>query len=233
MSLAWKAAGQNILAKGSGAWTLIASTLLTVSGNFTTGPDTTRVRIRGVGGGGAGGGCTSTAAAAAGAGGGGAGGFCEDLVSVSPNTAYAFVCGAAGVGVSGAAGGDGGDSTFSINGTTYTARKGSGALVATASTTLFANPGGSGGGAINSALLNAPGEPGSPGFTLIIATAIGVGGNGGSGPFGGGGIASNGPGNGNAGTGHGAGGSGSFTGASAVRTGGNGTAGAWIVDEYG
>jgi hypothetical protein len=80
--------------------------------------------------------------------------------------------------------------------------------------------------------LNAGGEPGRPGVVLIVATPIVASGPGGPSVFGGGGLGIVAVGNGNNASGFGAGGGGSATGASAVRTGGNGTAGCIVVEEY-
>lgn len=209
-----------------------SSVLTSASANFTTGPSTNTIFIRGVAGGGGGAGCTSVAAAAAAGGGGGAGGYLEKTVAVSPNTAYAYTCGAAGTGVSGAAGNNGGDSTFVVGATTYTAKGGTGAVVATAATTLTARAGGTGGVVSINGDLNSAGQPGTYGVVLIVATPIVASGKGGNSPFGAGGVGITAVGNGNAGIGFGSGGGGSATGASTVRTGGNGTAGCWIVDEY-
>lgn len=212
---------------------LLRTTVLTsASANHTVGADTRSIRIRGVGGGGGGGGCTSVASAACGAGGGGAGGYIEKLVQVTGGTAYAYTCGAAGTGVSGAAGNNGGDSTFVVGATTYTAKGGSGAPIGTAATTLVSRAGGAGGVASTNGDVNGAGAPGEYGVVLIVATPIVASGAGGSGPFGGGGLGLVAVGNGNSALGFGAGGGGSATGASAARTGGNGTQGCWIVDEY-
>lgn len=223
------AGGSLSLVAASGRF--IKTTLLTTGTSFTTGPTTNSIRIRGVGGGGGGAGCTSVASAAAAGGGGGGGGYLEKFIAVSPNTAYAYTIGAAGAGASGAAGGSGTNSTFVVGATTYTAKGGTGAPVATASATLTAYPGGAGGAVSTNGDTNTTGQPGENGLILIV-TPVGVSGGGGSSNFGGGGVGIAAAGNGNAGGGFGAGGSGSLTGASAVRTGGSGTAGCWVVDEF-
>lgn len=214
-----------------GRW-LRTTVLTTASANHTVGADTKTIRIRGVGGGGAGGGCTSLAAAAVGAGGGGGGSYLEKTVAVTPSTAYAYTCGAAGVGASGGAGGNGGNSTFVVGATTYTAPGGTGAPVGTAATTLVTRGGGAGGVVSTNGDVNSAGQPGGYGVCLIVATPIVASGNGGSGPFGAGGLGLVAVGAGNIGVGFGSGGGGSATGASTVRTGGNGTAGVWVVDEF-
>jgi hypothetical protein len=224
-------AGSPILSPLNGRY--LGTTVLTSSsGTFTTGPQTRAIFIRGVGGGAGGAGCTSVGSAASAGGGGGAGGYVEKYFLVSAGTGYAYVCGAAGTGASGALGGNGGDSTFIVGGVTVTAQNGVGAPVATALTTLSSYIGGIGGTVSTNGDVNSSGQPGENGHVVLVATPLGVSGAGGSGPFGGGGVGKSSVGNGNVGIGYGAGGGGAFTGASTVRTGGDGTAGCWIVDEY-
>lgn len=208
------------------------SVLTAASGNFTTGPETNSICVRGVGAGAGGGGNTSVASAAAACGGGGAGGYVEKTFAVTPNTAYAYVCGALGIGNSAAAGSNGADSTFIVGATTVTAKGGTGGPQKVAANALTVAIGGAGGTVSTSGDLNSAGQPGDYGTVLIQATPIGCSGNGGSGPFGAGGIGLVAVGNGNNGVGFGSGGSGSFRGASAAGTGGSGTNGCWIVDEY-
>lgn len=210
----------------------LRSTQLTSGTTFTTGVDTETIKVRLVGGGGGGGGCTSVAAAAAAAGGGGAGAYTEKVFDVTPNTNYTYAIGAAGTGVSGAAGNNGGNTTFAVGATTVTAPGGSGAPVAVAATTLIAKGGGAGGTTPTNGDVNVPGAPGDYGITLIVATPIVAAGNGGSSDLGAGGLGIVAVGNGNNGGGFGGGGGGSATGASAARTGGNGVAGCIIVEEY-
>lgn len=210
----------------------LRTTVITGGTTFTTGADTETIRIRGVGGGGGGSGCTSVGSAAAAGGGGGSGAYAEKTFDVLPNTVYSLTVGTAGAGVSGAAGNNGGSSTFVVAATTVTAPGGSGAPVATAATTLTARAGGAGGVIATNGDVNSTGSPGVGGHTLIVATPIVNSGKGADSQFGSGGLGIVAVGNGNNATGFGAGGGGSATGASAVRTGGNGTAGAWIVEEY-
>lgn len=211
----------------------VGATLVTsASANFTTGATTNKIKIKGVGGGGGGGGCTSVASAAAGAGGGGAGSYAEKTFAVSPGTAYAYTCGAQGNGASGALGGAGTDSTFVVGATTVTAKGGTGGPVATAANALGAFAGGAGGIVGTNGDVNAPGQDGSPGSVLVVATPAGIGARGGDSPFGKGGQAVVAAAAGNAASGNGAGGGGALTGASSARAGGNGTAGCWLVEEY-
>jgi hypothetical protein len=215
---------------GSGRW--LKTTVLTAGTTFTTGPETKSIFVRLQGGGAGGGGCTSVASAAGAGGGGGAGSYAEKTFTVTPNTNYTYAIGALGAGVSGAAGAAGGATTFAVGATTVTAPGGSGGTLGTATTTLTARLGGAGGAIATNGDLNAAGENGQPGFVLIVATAIGHGGNGGGSVFGKGGNGVIAAGNGNAAIGYGAGGGGALTGASAVRTGGSGVAGIIIIDEY-
>lgn len=227
----YNANGQPVVAAGSGQY--IGTTVVTsASANFTTSANTRTIKIRGVAGGSGGGGCTSVAAAAAAAGGGGAGGYAEKTFAVTPNTAYAYTNGAAGNGASGAGGGNGGNSTFVVGGTTVTLVGATGAGVATAVTTLSAYRGGQGGTVSTNGDLNTGGATGEHGVIVVVATPLGVSGCGASSQFGAGGTSVGGAGNGNNATGFGAGGGGAMTGASAVRTGGNGTAGCWVIDEF-
>jgi len=93
------------------------------------------IRLEMVGAGGAGGGVIGNVAAnTAGAGGGGGSGRYgwSPLIVVPVGTLTAnCVVGAGGVGVSGAAGGAGGDTTFTINAVTYTVKGGTGGAVCT------------------------------------------------------------------------------------------------------
>jgi hypothetical protein len=224
------ASGGRVETPLAGRW-LKTTVVTNPTTTFTTTASTNTVRLRGKGGGAGGGGCTSVASAAAAAGGGGEGGYLEKTVAVTPNTTYTVACGLGGAGNSGAAGGNGANSTFVIGATTYTAGGGSGALAATASATVTTNQGGAGGTSTNGDL-NVAGQPGAPGITVLISPATTSAGNGGGTMLASGGIAPATQGAGNTGSGLGAGGSGSATGASTARAGGAGTNGGWIVDEY-
>lgn len=223
------AGGQKV---GARAGRYLRTVILTTGTSHTTGPETAKIVVRMVGGGGGGGGCTSVASAAAAAGGGGAGAYAEKTFDVAPNTAYAYAIGAAGAGSSGAAGGNGTASSFTVGATTVTAPGGTGGPQAVAAVTLTARAGGAGGAIATNGDVNGGGAPGGYGVVLIVATPIVASGEGGSGPYGSGGLGLVAVGNGTNGVGFGAGGGGSATGASAVRTGGNGTGGVIVVDEY-
>lgn len=210
--------------------------LVTVKGSgttFTTTALTNKMRAVLLGGGGGGAGCTSVAAAAGVGGGGGSGGSGDVLVAVLPSTTYTYAIGGVGAGNSGATGGNGGDTTLTVGATTYTAKGGSGAVTVASNTTLTCAAGGLGGVAGTNCDINAPGMPGEPGIVLLVATPIAASGNGGSNLLGGaGGIGLTAAGNGNPGSSSGAGGGGAMTGASAVRTGGQGQVGQIIFYEY-
>lgn len=205
---------------------------LTSGTSYTTGADCTKIKVVVIGGGGGGGGCTSVASAAAAAGGGGSGAKGEKTFDVSPSTAYTYAIGGGGAGNSGGAGSNGGASSFTVGATTVSAPGGLGGPVGTAATTLVARAGGDGGGTATGGDHNKGGNPGAYGVVLITATPIVASGSGGSGMYGDGGLGLVAVGNGNAATGNGAGGGGSATGASAVRTGGAGSGGVIIVEEY-
>jgi hypothetical protein len=223
------------------AGTFLKSTFLTSSsGSFTTSALTNKIRIRGAGGGGAGGGAPSgSTSAAVGCGGGGAGGNLEAVATVTPTTGYAYTCGSAGTGSSGSHGTSGGNSTFTVGATTYTAQGGAFAPTGTPQTNLTGSAGG-GGGSASGGFINTSGQNGLPGFAQGSASssilAQGVSGNGGSGPFGAGGLGVISQGNGGAATGFGSGGAGGMAGyngsTNAACTGGNATAGCWAVDEF-
>lgn len=211
----------------------IKTTLLTsASANFTAGPTTNTIKIRGVAGGGGGGGCTSVVSAAAAAGGGSSGGYAEKTFAVTPGGVYAYTCGALGAGGINAIGTAGGDSTFIVGATTVTCKGGLGGPVGTAINALSVTVGAAAPAISTNGDVNKAGEPGQKGVVVIQATPIGVSGAGGSCIFGNGGGGISAVGTGLAALGNGGGGGGAFTGASANRTGGAGTGGLWIVDEY-
>lgn len=208
--------------------------LTAASGNHTTGPNTNTMVVKGVAGGGGGGGSTSVTNGRAACGGGGAGGYAEKTFTCSPNTQYAYTCGTAGIGVSAAAGGNGGDGTFIVGATTVTVKGGTGGPQCVAVNAASSFAGGAGGTVSTNGDLNCGGAPGRCGHvTVSSTTGPGASGNGGNTAYGVGGAGRNTGGNGNNALGYGAGGGGAcnFTSLTA-RTGGNGTPGCWVVDEY-
>ena len=228
----------------SSAGRYISTTVLTsASGNFTTNPATTKIKIRGVGGGGGGGGAqgSSNALNGSAAPGGGSGSYSEWVGNVAGNTAYAYVCGAGGAGGAnnGASGANGVNSTFTIGATVVSAiggYLGAGVLTRKADVPVV-TAGGVQAPIGANATLAMGGNPGSPSF--IIGNCVTSGCGGGS-PLGSGagGItqvtASNGSWNGVVGLGYGSGGSGGASAGNntAGGTGGNGANGCWIIDEY-
>jgi hypothetical protein len=211
---------------------LLAVSVLTTTGTFTTGANTTKLRIRGVGGGGGGGGAVSASGAGAG-GGGGAGSYVEATFDVAPSTGYDYTVGAAGgTAAAGGPGLFGGSSTFDAAGTTVTAPGGNAAPAGSTSTSLTTTPGGAVGSLPTNGTVNVPGSAGAAGLVLNTTGPVGLGGAGASGPFGAGAAARMSAGDGVAATGYGAGGGGCLTGASTARSGGAGSPGVWIVEEY-
>lgn len=198
-------------------------------------PANTRlIRIRGVGGGGAGGG-TDAAAGALGAQ-GGSGTYAEKVFTASGLTST-YTVGAAGAGVSGAAGGNGSSSTFTHGATTVTAPGGNGGGVAVGGATVATATGGAGNGAATNADFEIQGQRGGSAVRPVAATTpvFHVGPGGGTryglgapaGATSGTSVAAA------AATGYGSGGGGRLNGTSVTAAaGGAGGGGLWIVEEY-
>lgn len=212
---------------------LVNETLLTsASANFTTGPLTNLIKVRIQAGGAQGGGGLGGSSTASAGGGGSAGGYAEKWFAVSPNTAYAYTCGAGGSTSTGqTTGQDGTDSTFVVGATTVTAKGGKGGLGGgTAGSTALTVLGGAPPAVSTNGDVNSSGDAGSPGIRL--SGTIAVSGKGASSFFGAGGngvitdVA------GNAATGYGAGGGGATSLTAANRNGGAGAAGCIFVEEY-
>jgi hypothetical protein len=200
---------------------------------------TTKAVVRGSGAGGGGGGMDTTAVGAVGASSGGNTGIAAEVeISAPPGTLLTggpLVVGAGGPGGSGSsAGTDGGTSTLLIGGILLTLPGGfggnSGAHGATPPVTVDSNTPTPSPNSVDyqAADLGQPGNANGLGATSIR------GGDGGSGDYGIGGKGAFGAGDGFAADGNGAGGGGAAqTQASAVvRTGGDGTDGLWIIEEY-
>lgn len=144
----------------------------TVSGTYTPTTGTKAIEFELVGGGGAGGGAAlSTASNASIGGGGGGSGYLRKRLTANFNGAT-FVIGTGGTGVSGAAGNDGVDSTFTDTAATvYTAAKGTGGqTLANGNTAVFASIGT--GGAATNGDLNIAGEAGEYGVRLSGTAAL-------------------------------------------------------------
>ena len=212
---------------------LLAKSVLTSSTTFTTGPQTTMLRVRMVGGGGGGGGATSNAGNISCAGGGSSGGYAEKTFTVSPNTAYTYQIGAGGAGgINGANAGNQGTNTFFVVGATnVVANGGPGGAAAPAAGAPTTRLGGAlpsqstGGDVLGSGMAGGAGQS----FNLTS----GVQGSGGTSALGGGAqgiVAVNG--NGAAGVNYGSGGAGGSTVGAANQNGGAGANGVIIVEEY-
>jgi hypothetical protein len=211
----------------------------TANGTYTPTSGTTRVRLRMVGGGGGGGGAAthSSASTATGcSGGGGASGtFVEVVLTGSPVTGGSVTIGGAGAGSGGSpTGGTGGDTTITINATLFTAKGGLGGHGGASNLSVpntdngGQNQSGSSSGDFTS------GQPGAKGVALGNAGSdAAVGGRGGSSPLGAGGAGGETFTSGSAATGFGAGGGGGANWNNTTGTsGGNGSAGIVIIDEY-
>lgn len=119
----------------TGPGKFLGTTVLTAGTMFTTGPNTNKIVLRLLGGGGGGGSSQGVpiippppSIATAGL----AGGYCEALFNVTPNTTYIYSIGAFGPGGTPFAGDGnnpghpGGDTTFTVGGTTVRAKGGPG-----------------------------------------------------------------------------------------------------------
>lgn len=170
-----------------------------------------------IGGGGGGGGINTTNAK--GEGGGGGASCIVYLTGLAASTGYTIAIGAAGSGGANTptAGSAGGNTTISVNATTYTAAGGGGGTDATQSN-------GATGGACTNTTINVTGGTGGASGNATASVNSGYGGDS---ILGHGGASINPAGNGLAGTGYGGGGSG---GSGVTATGGAGTAGAILVE---
>jgi len=207
----------NLPVQPSSGRLLRAPQVLTSGTSYTTPAGCNTIYVEAVGGGGAGGGATSSAQE--GGLGGGAGGYCAKYFSVSPSTAYSYVIGAGGAGVSAGGGNSGGNTTFTVGVTTITA-------------------GGGGGGNLGTSINNRPGAGGSATGGDLNATGGaghvtlgGSSGGGGGSSFFGGGASDPGTGGGAAGT-VGGGGSGAGDGGFGSYSGGAGGNGLIRIWEY-
>ena len=232
--------------------------VLTSNGTYTPTTGTSKAYVIMVGGGGGGGGANANGAIyymASGGGGGGGGQEVHALINVTSSTSCPFTIGAAGSGGTPATcgtltagsgnGTTGGNTTFTVGATTFTAAGGNGGVISVAITIVASALGGAGGNASNpTAILNIPGETG--GTAQIISSALAgnrswtTSGAGANSKYGAGGYsvipAQSNSVAGIAGIGYGTGGSGaggySFTAANQCNTGGNGRQGVIIVYEF-
>lgn len=211
--------------------------VFTTSGTYTKTAGTKKVRVRALGGGGAGGGTEVTSSSQiAAAWGGNSGAYAEStMIDVSAVGSVAVTIGSAGVPVSGAAGGAGGQSTF---GTYLIAPGGAGGFVGQAGAGISAGVDMDAGSAPSGSGL-ALGAPASVGVgPLSLSATVGQStlksGRGADSKLGVGGGGIRGSNVAKSAFGYGAGGGGSAVGPSASVTtaGGNGTSGIIIVEEY-
>lgn len=227
-------------ASGTGAThQLLGRQVFTTNGTYTPTPGCNRVMLRMVGAGGGGGGVANSAGAQTAVGGGGASGdYLEKWIDpgagnypIAGGAVTVSNAGGAGGVNTGAAGSTGGNSTIAINGTTYTAKGGTGGAFTGSAASAQICAGGASQGGSSTGDVTVPAEPGVPGFTQ--SGTLGESGQGGNSPLGSGGASRIAHGTGNNATGNGAGGSGALSvNAAGALTGGNGSPGLIIIDEY-
>jgi hypothetical protein len=215
--------------------TLLGIQVLTGSGNFVPVPGTNKVILVGVGGGGGGGGGPVSNSGFSAAGGGASSGSYGAALFTSQFTSVPYVVGAGGAGVSGNTGDAGVATTFGASGNQLIVPGGNGGLNGVAVFTAGHINGINGGGLATvtgavTLLVASDGTGGGPGMVFVAGTDQ-VGGQSGSGPWGGGRHGS-GNGAGSNGNGPGAGGSGASSAGNGPFAGGNGAAGALLAYQY-
>ena len=221
-------ASRFLMGNHSTLWAGTAST-------YTFNTSTHLVIIQMVGGGAGGGGVTGLASNAAMGAGGGAGGYCEKTIQVTPGSTMTYTVGPNGTpGLhTGAAGGNGGATSATIGGTTYTAQGGTGGAGMAYGTSVIINSGGNGGAVSTNCDINGAGEPGD--FAYRISGTAGISGQGAPSLWGGGGnrrTHTGGAGVGADAIGPGGGGSGALSLAATAYKGGKGGYGIIIVWEF-
>jgi hypothetical protein len=178
---------------GNGTWAVATGTLTGVQVYTATGANTwtkpdyvTKVVAEIVGGGGGGGGTDSAASNAAVGAGGGGGAYTLEYCTSPGNTETATVGGGGTAGSSSAGnGGTGTASSFTCNGTTYSANGGAGGDGQANGTSVLPSQGGAGGGISSNGDVLLGGGPGLHGYRL--SGTVGASGVGGSSVLGGGG----------------------------------------------
>lgn len=207
---------------------LIGVRLITTNMTYNASPGTNSVLVLGVSGGGPGGGAVATSSTQSSAGGGGSNGSWALGYYTSDFNGVLITCGAAGVGIVGAIGTNGGVSSFGPLMTLPGGLSGSVGNVVSFSSSSLSGLGAPSPAAPTGALLNMRGQPGGNGMVFPAGSQQGPGGNG---PMGTGGQASSAVGA-SAASGLGAGGSGALNGiSSAARAGGNGSPGGFLLLE--
>lgn len=168
---------------------LLSVQVFSTPGSFTYTPTTgtTRVRVRVQGGGGGGGGCVATAAGQVSLSAcGSSGAYCESFITSSANfSGAAVVVGASGTVASGAAGGNGGTSSFIVGATNMSAQGGRGGnnnlttgnstIVGTATNTATGGNLVNAGGACGGASLAFSATSGNKGFAAPSVFGLGYG----------------------------------------------------------
>lgn len=210
----------------------ISASVKTSGTSFTTSARTNTLKLFLVGGGGGGGNATGNATQSAVASGGASGGYLEKTVSVTPNTTYTYA-----IGAGSAAGVAGGDTTFTVGGTTYTAKGGPAGLTVTqTNTTSTMFPGGAAPATSTNGDINGAGMQGgvairAPGTASTVANSFWSG-CGGSSVLGGGANGSGTAGNGANANGYGSGGAGGLSNTASANNGGTGSTGVILIEEY-
>lgn len=210
--------------------------IITATGIYTPTLGATKCRIKMVGGGGGAGGVAGGATSVAVTGGGASGRYLEQYID---NGGVQLSLGVAVVGTGGAGGAAGnnpgtagGDTTFTINATTYTAKGGGASTGSSNHDFWIGNPGFIPAG--SSATDVVAGEQGYMGMGINgggLSTSAGIGGNGGSNPLGTGGLGTSNVAGGQ-GAGYGAGGGGTSNTLAGNDAGGAGTNGVVIIEEW-
>jgi hypothetical protein len=223
--------GNTITITGAGGNFSTKNQVFTTTSTYTPSTHMVYCQISMLGGGAAGGGCAATGVAQIALGGGGGGGeYAVGIFSAaSIGASQSVTIGAGGIGVVASAGGNGGNTSV---GTLISAFGGSGGDPGTADLTIIVEDGGAGGTGGTGGDYRSPGFPGGWGIGAAVSTGYGsVGGEGGSSQLGSGGVPT--VGSGLPGTGYGAGGAGaSNIPSEAAASGGNGSAGVVIIQEY-
>jgi hypothetical protein len=202
---------------------------------YTSSAGVTRILARMIAAGGGGGGVTGATSQSATGGGGGGGSYAEKFFTVTPSTGYTCAVGAGGTAGAntGGTGGTGGSTTLTVGATTVTCNGGIGGVGMTAAVTAYTYGTGGFGGAVSvNGDLNAAGSAG--GFGVRVSGTVAWGSQGAAGLYGTGSPAAfTIAGNGINANGYGAGGGGALTLTNVNRTGGIGSNGIIIIEEYG
>lgn len=217
----------NTLGVSPSPGTLIDINVLTSGTLYTPSPGTRLMKVEMLGGGGAGGGKANTTTIYCGGGGAGAYGYFMVSNNISSTSNYTYSIGAGGTGVANAAGGNGGNTSITINLVTYSCGGGFGGPLGSAGRAWSGGFGGS--DFTGTFVYSNVGQEGGTGFQYNT-----ISGQGGFSPYGSGGTpkTSTYAGAGSNARGFGSGGSGAGSSATGTLAGGNGSAGFIIIHEY-